>query len=320
MQKRHFFKSYLFFSRSERRGILWLTLLVVAVVAAGEIWLRAGYRDGDTSGREMGMQAQLDSFLASVRPLDTQPVSGRAGDTYPSSHRSLTPFPFDPNHADSAVFTRLGLPGWMARNVVRYRAAGGLFRKPQDFSRIYGLTGEQYRTLEPYIRIRPADTLHRMEKESADTFRLYQAHLRTASDTVAVEKYAPGTLVDLNRADTTELKKIPGIGSGIARMIAGYRRRLGGFYSIGQLREINLDAGRLESWFVVDTTAVRRINLNRAGVDLLRNHPYIDFYQAKALVEYRRKHGPLTSLKPFVLYEEFTSADLERIGHYVCFE
>ena len=52
----------------------------------------------------------------------------------------------------------------------------------------------------------------------------------------------------------------------------------------------------------------------------MRSHPYINFYQAKAIVEYRKKKGSLTSLKPFSLYEEFTETDLERIGHYVCFE
>jgi len=48
--------------------------------------------------------------------------------------------------------------------------------------------------------------------------------------------------------------------------------------------------------------------------------PYINFYQAKAIVEYRKKKGSLTSLKPFSLYEEFTKADLDRISHYICFE
>ena len=37
-------------------------------------------------------------------------------------------------------------------------------------------------------------------------------------------------------------------------------------------------------------------------------------------LEALRKHGPLKSLKPFVLYEEFTQEDLERIGHYLSFE
>ena len=46
-------------------------------------------------------------------------------------------------------------------------------------------------------------------------------------------------MLDLNRADTAELKKIPGIGSGIARLIVNYRQRLGGFYQIEQLQEIH---------------------------------------------------------------------------------
>lgn len=69
-----------------------------------------------------------------------------------------------------------------------------------------------------------------------------------------------GTLVDLNRADTTELKKIPGIGSGIARLIIGYRQRLGGFYNITQLQEIHLDTTQLQSWFSIDTRAIHLIN------------------------------------------------------------
>ena len=135
-----------------------------------------------------------------------------------------------------------------------------------------------------------------------------------------IEKYEAGTLVDLNKADTTELKKIPGIGSGIARMIVHYRNQLGGFYQVEQLREINLDAEQLEAWFTIDEGDIQKIPVNKSSVDRLRRHPYLDFYQAKALVEHRRKHGDLESLKPFVLYEEFTEDDLERISHYLNFD
>ena len=123
-----------------------------------------------------------------------------------------------------------------------------------------------------------------------------------------------------NRADTAELKKIPGIGSGIARLIVNYRQRLGGFYQIEQLQEIHLNYRQLQAWFTVTPSEIRRINLNRVGIERLRHHPYINFYQAKALVEYRKKKGALHSLKPFTLYEEFTESDLERLSPYVCFE
>ena len=210
----------------------------------------------------------------------------------------------------------ISLPGWMARNILRYRSKGGKFHKAEDFRKIYGMTEKQYQTLLPYIHITPEDTETRTvqlysspaSNDSAVTFR------------IAPEKYPSGTLVDLNRADTTELKKIPGIGSGIARLIIGYRQRLGGFYNITQLQEIHLDTTQLQSWFSIDTRAIHLINLNRSSIERLRHHPYINFYQAKAFVEYRKKKGDLHSLKPFALYEEFSDTDLEKISHYVCFE
>lgn len=178
-------------------------------------------------------------------------------------------------------------------------------------------------------RIRAIEVLGKRQKVIAgicadtDIWGVYRGALKCGSAVtfrIAPEKYPSGTLVDLNRADTTELKKIPGIGSGIARLIIGYRQRLGGFYNITQLQEIHLDTSQLQSWFSIDTRAIHLINLNRSSIERLRHHPYINFYQAKAFVEYRKKKGDLHSLKPFALYEEFSDTDLEKISHYVCFE
>ena len=65
---------------------------------------------------------------------------------------------FNPNTADSATLRQLGLPGWMAKNILRYREKGGKFRKAKDFRKVYGLTEEQYRRLSPYLYIAPEDT------------------------------------------------------------------------------------------------------------------------------------------------------------------
>lgn len=321
MKRRFFFKDYLFFSPAERRGVLILLVLILAVLLLGEGLAFFRMRSGSLSaqsGTADTMQARLDSFLASVRAASPSAVR-HTDKPRPLQGSRLSPFPFNPNTADSSELCRLGLPGWMARNVVRYREAGGRFRKPADFSRIYGLTEEQFAVQEPYIRISASDAAEvPVRHEEPPVLLLPPAEPPT--DTLQWRKYSPGTLVNLNRADTTELKRIPGIGSGIARRIAAYRQHLGGFYRIEQLEEINLDYTQLEEWFSIDTAALRRIPVNRAGVDRLRSHPYIDFYQAKALVEYRRKHGRLKSLKPFVLYDEFTPEDLERIAHYLSFE
>ncbi|MDR3127440.1 MAG: helix-hairpin-helix domain-containing protein [Tannerellaceae bacterium] len=74
------------------------------------------------------------------------------------------------------------------------------------------------------------------------------------------EKFPPGTVVELNTADTATLQKVPGIGSTFSRRIVGYRRVLGRYRSVSQLQEIyGMDQERYEAlkgWFYVDTTAV----------------------------------------------------------------
>ena len=54
--------------------------------------------------------------------------------------------------------------------------------------------------------------------------------------------------------------------------------------------------------------------------ELSLQHPYMDFYKAKVIVEHRRRRGKLTSLAQLSLYEEFTEQDLERLAPYLSFD
>ena len=220
-------------------------------------------------------------------------------------------FSFDPNKADSIELSSLGLPSYVVRNVLKYREKGGRFRTADSFSKIYGLTEKQVNTLKPYIRIAQTDT---PKKEKMDTMLAVVIHERK------VFKYPEGTLVDVNVADTAELKKIPGIGSGIAKAIVAYRNRLGGFYSLSQLEEIDYVTPELLKWFKLEGGTIRKLDINRWGLDKLRSHPYLNFYQAKVIIEHRRKRGEIKSLSQLSLYEEFTEKDLIRLSAYVSFD
>lgn len=205
----------------------------------------------------------------------------------------------------------------MIRNILNYRRKKGKFRRPEDFRKIYGLTEEQYQTLRPFIQIAETAPYKDTTALYKDTVQLLMAY-EQRRDTLV--KYQPGTIIELNEADTTELKKIPGIGSAIARMIVNYRNRLGAYYRIEQLQEIHLKAEKLRPWFSIDTKFIRPIHINKASVQQMMRHPYINFYQARAIVEYRKKNGNLKSLKDLAFYEEFSPADLERLAPYICID
>ncbi len=138
------------------------------------------------------------------------------------------------------------------------------------------------------------------------------------------EKYPVGTVVELNTADTTILKKVPGIGSTFARRIVKYRELLGGYHTVRQLSEVyGIDEeiyDRLKSWFIVDTSAMRKLPVNTVAVRELYRHPYIDSRQARVIDQLRRQKGKLTGWDNLQLLEEFTEADRERLMPYLSFE
>ena len=156
------------------------------------------------------------------------------------------------------------------------------------------------------------------EYPKKDTLR--QRVFSPKKEYVKAFKYPEGTLVDVNSADTAELKKIPGIGSGIAGGIVRYRERLGGFYALSQLEEVKHVTPELLKWFKLDNDSIRKLEINKASLDKLCAHPYLTFYQAKVIVEHRRKKGQIKSLSQLALYEEFTEKDLERLSAYVSFD
>lgn len=299
-------KDFFYFSRSERRGVIVLVVLIVAVCTY--TWFMPA-RDAGEIKDDPDFEKEYEAFITSIQEIEPAPKAGSKKPAF--QKRMVILAPFDPNTADSTTFLDLGLPPWMAGNILRYRAKGGQFRRPEDFRKIYGLTEDQYATLSPYISIPD-------KPQTKDTVRLL-VH-KEAHDTLPYFKYPMGTVINLNRADTTELKKIPGIGSAIARRIVGYRKQLGGFYKIEQLEDIDLSVDKLQPWFTVDKNETQRLNLNKTSMERLKAHPYINFYQAKVIMEYRRKKGKIHSLKQLELYEEFTPNDLARIAPYICFE
>ncbi|MGN0282145.1 MAG: ComEA family DNA-binding protein [Prevotella sp.] len=297
-----------YYSSADRRAILVVVLLVVGFSVAMLL-----FREHGSSSAILVADSTSTDYLGLRLPRNPH------RDVHvPDSPQAL--FAFDPNTADSTALLRLGLQRWQIANIYKYRSKGGVYRKPSDFARLYGLTVHQYRRLEPYIRISaefttPASSLfaeetHKGVPDSADaSFRRRVPN-----------KIGSGEYVDINVVDTSQLKRVPGIGSYYARRIVQYGERLGGYVSVNQLDEIDDFPAAAKSFFTISTTSSpRKLKVNKLTLVQLRRHPYISYYQARSIVDYRRLHGPFHSLDDLAALPDFTPADIQRLAPYIEF-
>ena len=292
-------REFFYLQKSDRKVIL--TLLVVIVSVFTMIFLTGGDSTESTTQQKDSSQSRTNKNYIY--------------DSY--TPKKVERFTFDPNTADSTQLLRLGLQDWQVRNIYKYRAAGGIYRKPLDFAKLYGLTVKQYRELEPYIRISndylPASTLVN-EKESYTR--------KDTKDSVTYQrpsKIKETEHIVLNTADTTSLMTIPGIGPYYARKIIQYGNRLGGYVSVDQLDEIDDFPTEAKKYLVINNPTPKKLNINQLSLNELKRHPYINFFQAKAITDYRRLHGSIHSLNELRLLKDFSPEVIKRLTPYVTY-
>ncbi|MBD0333718.1 MAG: helix-hairpin-helix domain-containing protein, partial [Chitinophagaceae bacterium] len=134
-------------------------------------------------------------------------------------------FSFDPNTLSLQGWKRLGLNDRTIRTINNYRSKGGKFYKPEDLKKIWGMPQGFYERVENYITI---TSVQRNENS-------YTAHYTPTTNYETKERRI--AVVNINEADTSALIALPGIGSRLAARIVNFRDKLGGFYSVDQIRE-----------------------------------------------------------------------------------
>ena len=288
---------------SERRGVVALGVALLLVLGVGVHVYR----------------------LRSESSVAEEVRRGKKGSSkyYAVPEQEVETFPFDPNTADSTTLLQLGFPPFMVRGVYRYRARGGRYHEPADVQRIPGMTNELWERLSPYIRIgRKYQYVTPQPRAIPRALPSTDREPNLRRDTLRFPiKLSKGQTVSLNTADTTALKRIPGVGSYYASRIADYRYKLGGFTSADQMLEA--DEGvpvEAMDYVQVDASKIKKIDINHATKAQLVRHPYIRIYRATDIWQYRHNFGPLRSIDDLRQLPSFTEADIERLRPYLEFK
>lgn len=308
-----FLKEFFYMTRSDRRTFLFLCSFAFVLL----IFLGAVSITDDTSNK-------IDTTKTATTTNSERYESADRHDYAEEEIKTGSKlFYFDPNTADSTQLLQLGLRPWQVRNIYKYRARGGVYQCKEDFAYVYGLTVKDYRRLEPYIRISadylPASSLTEVRNRKRRNRNAYDNSEEASNEErrAYTPKISVGEHIEINNADTTELMKIPGIGSYYSRQIIRYRNQLGGFVNKEQLLEIDDFPEDAIKYISINATNIQKLRINQLTLSQLKRHPYLNYYQARAISDYRRLRGNIRSISELKLMKEFSNHDIERISPYI---
>lgn len=304
------FQDYFNFSKKELNGILVLCLLIGFILILPGI---AGHFKKPESYDFTVFDAEMKQFLASAKGIDREKKFTLRGDV---KEKQVQPayFYFDPNGLSESSWHKLGLSARQVKVIKNYESKGGKFYQKKDLEKMYSLSSEEYKHLEPYIRIRNQRTAN----ANGSSYK-YNKTGNTFS-----RRSPSRELVEINEADSASLETIRGIGPAFASRIVKYRNRLGGFYRKEQLMEVyGLDSAlfeRIESQVLVNTSAIRTININTATFEEIKRHPYLSYKQMNAILQYRKQHGNFESIDDLKKIAIMNEEILRKIEPYLTYQ
>lgn len=310
-------KEYFTFTKKERNAVLLLGTLAALFALLPTIFPFL-VKDEIELVVDTTIQNKIASLQVVNEPTDRRTASYSDADLYQPKQAGFKKFRneqsnamlfvFDPNTANEAEWKRLGVRDKTIQTILNYRSKGGKFFKPEDLQRIYGLRPIDYERLKPYVQI----ASNRNESTAAFTPVAEPKKERIDYASIAV---------DINIADTTEWKKLKGIGSGYARRIVNFRSKLGGFVSIEQVKETfglpDSVYQQIKPQLRFDASSVQQIDLNRASLEELKAHPYIAYAVANAIVQYRKEHGEFAAVDDIRKIGAIDAALFSKIAPYL---
>lgn len=295
MKWKAFLAGYFSFTRRERIGLLLLVfLIVVSLLLPGFISSKtpAGFTPADTAWIAAAkkletIETEKEGKLFNSHPRDND-LAYQYDRSIGHSPVSGSLFYFDPNIIDESGWKKLGLKDKTIHTIKNYLSKGGHFYKAEDLKKVYGLHPNDYIRLEPFIKIETRNA----EDKAAETRPAEYA--RTENE----PRRFSYNIIDINVADTSAFISLPGIGSKLAARIVNFREKLGGFYSIAQVGETyglpDSSFQKIRQYLKLESSSVRKININNATLDELKAHPYIRYNIANPIIAYRNEHGPFS--------------------------
>lgn len=310
-------QDYFGISRKEARGALVLMILCLILIWTPFVFRRWVLPNVPVSENDVDLK-KLDSIAIRLEK-ENQLKFGKykkypAKKEYAKAGRTFRLFDFDPNTATVDELATLGIPVFLAKRIDKFRSKGGQFRKKEDLLTIYDFPASLYKRLEKHIVLSPVANGNKAKFTPKD---------RVVYEKKVFEKKPAIAEFDINKADTTQLVRLRGIGSKLSVRILKFRDGLGGFHSASQYAEIfGLDSLAFSELnrFAKVQSGVKKMNINTATAEELNSHTYLKNKKIAAIViNYRNQHGNYQSIDDLRKVKVVDESMIRKMEPYLSF-
>lgn len=300
-----FLKEYFNLSNLEQKGVIAFISLIVFIILIPKFYQIF-------KAPELQPSTEFEKWIATFSTEEETELFGEDEsrdlhvETIENTKETPPPtklFSFNPNTVSKEDLIALGIENKTIETFMKFRNSGAKFYKKEDFKKVYGISDEDYKRLENYIDI-PKDTTY---KKNIQPKKVYE-------EKVAIK-------LELNVADSADFIKLSGIGPVFASRIVKYREKLGGYLNKNQLMEIygmtDTLYQKIDSFLILDTKNIQKINLNTADFKTLISHPYIDYNSTNGILKYKEQNGEFSSLEDLKLLYSLDEKTIEKIKPYL---
>ena len=288
------FKSHFVFNRSQRNGILFLTLLITGLLGV-YYFIDFSKEDVlDTSSPEIiTIQKELDS----LRAIE---IASRKPKIYP----------FNPNFITDFKGYTLGMSPEEIDRLHEFRDQNKWVNSVKDFQKVTKVSDSLLNKISPFFKF-PEWVTNPKPKKKFNNNGFKEKNFAQK--------------MDLNIATEEELQKVSGIGPALSKRIIAYREKLGGFTSDTQLHEVygleyQVVQRTLNEFTVKTPKEITKMNLNVISASDIATIPGISFDLAKKIWEYRILRERVENFSELEKIDGMTQRKLMGIQLYLTLE
>lgn len=242
---------------------------------------------------DSALYRQLEPYIKIKNRYKKAPASYRPGRIVKAT---IAPIPFRIDTVSGRYLQAIGvLTEKQAKTFNNYRKYYEI-NDMEDFRNCYAISDSVATALEPYMLFPEATPAHDDQP------------------------------INLNTADSAELRSVIGIGEKTVVAILDYRERLGGFVRVEQLAEIHgiteSNYEKIVKQIYCDSCEIRKIDINFAGPKELSAHPYINIRNGRTLrrlLYERRLKGGWKTVEELIENNIMTRKEAARLAPYLVF-